>query len=444
MGSVITKIEKYSPLLHKAKVGDRLVSINGRDIEDVLDYKFFSYDTKLEVVLEDEEGQRRTVRVKKGAGADLGLEFTTYLMDKARACKNRCVFCFVDQLPRGMRKTLYFKDDDARLSFLTGNYITLTNLSERELQRIIDLRISPINVSVHATEPELRAKLLGNPDGARGYELLQRLSTGGIKMNCQIVCCPGLNDGDALSRSMEDLALLYPQVNSVSIVPVGLTKHRERLFPIAPFDRDGANETLDRINAFGENCLQKYGSRIFFPSDELYLKAERTIPEDEFYEDYAQLENGVGLLRLLEVEFKSALEYEEAVCDGVPFSIATGVSAAPFLEKLLMTAKQKYDNINGRVFPVINDFFGHTIDVAGLVTGGDLIAQLRGREIGKRLLIPQTMLRDGEGVFLDDITVSEVESELNTEVFPVGQDGADLLLAMLGSFTERELAYPKK
>ena len=443
MGSVITKIEKYSPLLHKARLGDTLVSINGKELVDVLDYKFFSYDSRLEVVLESENGQRRTVKVKKDAGSDLGLEFETYLMDKARSCKNRCVFCFVDQLPRNMRKTLYFKDDDARLSFLTGNYITLTNLSERELQRIIDLRISPINVSVHATEPELRAKLLGNPEGANGYELLKRLAAGGITMNCQIVCCPGLNDRDALSRSMTDLAELYPQVNSVSIVPVGLTKHREHLYPLKPFDKDGAAETLDRVNAFGEVCLKKHGSRIFFPSDELFLKAERPIPEDEYYEDYAQLENGVGLLRLLQEEFRSALENEDVKSDGIPFSIATGASAAPFLEKLLMTAKQKYDNINGRVFPVINDFFGHTIDVAGLVTGRDLIAQLTGKDLGARLLIPQVMLRDGEGVFLDDVTVTEIEKELQIEVIPIGQDGGDLFLAMTGIFSERELSYPK-
>ncbi len=444
MGSVITKIEKYSPLLHKATLGDILVSINGKELLDVLDYKFFSYDSRLEVVLESENGQRRTIKVKKEAGGDLGLEFETYLMDKARACHNRCVFCFVDQLPRGMRKTLYFKDDDARLSFLTGNYITLTNLSERELQRIIDLRISPINVSVHATNPELRAKLLGNPEGANGYELLKRLSAGGITMNCQIVCCPGLNDGEALSRSMTDLAELYPQVNSVSIVPVGLTKHREHLFALKPFDRDGAAETLDRVNAFGDVCLKKYGSRIFFPSDELFLKAERPIPEDEYYEDYTQLENGVGLLRLLQEEFRSALENEDVKSDGIPFSIATGVSAAPFLTKLLVTAKEKHDNINGRVFPVINDFFGHTIDVAGLVTGRDLIAQLTGKDLGARLLIPQVMLRDGEGVFLDDVTVTEVEKELQIEVIPIGQDGGDLFLAMTGNFSERELKYPKK
>ena len=443
MSSVIKKIEKQSPLLHKAKIGDKLVSINGKEITDVLDYKFFSYDTRLEVVLEAENGQQRTVKVKKAAGGDLGLEFETYLMDRARACKNRCVFCFVDQLPKGMRKTLYFKDDDARLSFLTGNYITLTNLSEREITRIIDLRISPINVSVHATEPALRAKLLGNPEGAGGYELLKRLAVGGITMNCQIVCCPELNDGDALSQSMSDLAALYPQVYSVSIVPVGLTRHRDKLFPLRPFSKDEAIETVARINAFGDKCLEEHGSRIFFPSDELFLKAELPIPEDEYYENYTQLENGVGLLRLLEVEFLSALEYEDVKCDGCAFSIATGVSAAPFLSKLIVTAQRKYDNINGKVFPIINDFFGHTIDVAGLVTGGDLIAQLRGKDLGERLLIPQSMLRDGEGVFLDDVTVGEVESELKIQVIPVGQDGGDLFLAMTGNYSKRDLAYPK-
>ena len=444
MSSVIRKIEKHSPLLQKAKIGDILVSINGKEITDVLDYKYFSYETHLSVVLESPDGVQRTVKIKKRVGGDLGLEFETYLMDKARACRNRCLFCFVDQLPKGLRKTLYFKDDDARLSFLTGNYITLTNLSEREIQRIIDLRISPINVSVHATEPELRAKLLGNPDAAGGYELLKRLSDGGVTMNCQIVCCPGLNDGEALSRSMDDLAALYPQVYSVSIVPVGLTKHREHLYPLKPFEKDGAIETIDRINAFGELCLKKYGSRIFFPSDELYLKAERPIPEDEYYENYTQLENGVGLLRLLQVEFMSALKYEEVPCDGISFSIATGVSAAPFLSKLLVTAKEKYDNMNGKVYSIKNDFFGHTIDVAGLIVGRDLINQLRDKELGARLLIPQNMLRDGEGIFLDDTTIEDVERELNVKVVPVEQDGVDLFLAMTGNFSERDLNFPKR
>lgn len=434
MDNVIKKIEKHSPLLRKAHLGEKLISINGNEIVDVLDYKYFSYDTRLSVELESINGNRRMVKVKKDPGGDLGLEFETYLMDRARACSNRCVFCFVDQLPRGLRKTLYFKDDDARLSFLTGNYITLTNVSERELQRIIDLKISPINVSVHATDPGLRAKLLGNPEAAKGMEIMTRLAEGNITMNCQIVCCPGLNDGNALSQSMEDLAELYPGVNTVSIVPVGLTKHRGHLFPLEPFTPESAAGAIDRIEAFSAKCLEKHGSRIFFPSDEFFLKAGRELPEDEYYEDYTQLENGVGMLRLMETEFMSELENTELAADGVPFAIATGVSAAPFFSKLLVTATKKYDNIDGNVFHIINDFFGHSINVAGLITGTDLIAQLKGKELGKRLLIPVNMLRDGEGVFLDDVTVDEVRSSLNVEIVPVEQDGGAFLRAITGNF----------
>jgi len=431
LSSVIKKIDKNSPLLHKAHIGDRLVSINGNEITDVLDYKYFSYENRLEVVLESPHGNLRTVKVKKHEGGELGLEFETYLMDTARACRNRCLFCFVDQLPRGMRRTLYFKDDDARLSFLTGNYITLTNLSEREIQRIIDLHISPINVSVHATEPELRAKLLGNPNGARGYELMERLASGGIVMNCQIVCCPGLNDGEALTRSMEDLEKLYPQVKTVSIVPVGLTKHREHLYPLVPFDSDGAGETIDRVEDFAKKCFEGHGSRIFFCSDEFFIKAQRPIPPDEYYEDYAQYENGVGILRLLAVEFEAAMATTDEKCAGTPFSMACGVSARPFLENLLMTANAKYAKINGKIFEVVNDFFGHTIDVTGLVTGGDLIAQLKGRVYGERLVIPDTMIRDGGDVFLDDVTTGQVEKELGVRVEVIRPDGAELFEAMM-------------
>jgi len=431
LSSVIKKIDKNSPLLHKAHIGDRLVSINGNEITDVLDYKYFSYENRLEVVLESPHGNLRTVKVKKHEGGELGLEFETYLMDTARACRNRCLFCFVDQLPRGMRRTLYFKDDDARLSFLTGNYITLTNLSEREIQRIIDLHISPINVSVHATEPELRAKLLGNPNGARGYELMERLASGGIVMNCQIVCCPGLNDGEALTRSMEDLEKLYPQVKTVSIVPVGLTKHREHLYPLVPFDSDGAGETIDRVEDFAKKCFEGHGSRIFFCSDEFFIKAQRPIPPDEYYEDYAQYENGVGILRLLAVEFEAAMATTDEKCAGTPFSMACGVSARPFLENLLMTANAKYAKINGKIFEVVNDFFGHTIDVTGLVTGGDLIAQLKGRVYGERLIIPDTMIRDGGDVFLDDVTTGQVEKELGVRVEVIRPDGAELFEAMM-------------
>lgn len=433
MDSIIKSIDSDSPLRHKVKLGWRLITANGHELIDVLDYKFYTYESRLTLEFLDEKGKKHTVKVKKDVGRDLGLEFETYLMDKARSCANRCLFCFVDQLPKGMRSTLYFKDDDARLSFLTGNYITMTNLSEREIQRICDLKISPIRVSVHATNPELRAKLLGNRNGAKGLEIMRRFADAGITMDCQIVCCPGLNDGEELIRSMNDLAEMYPAVNSVSIVPVGLTKHRENLAKLTPFDKDSAEETIALVENFAQECLDKYGSRIFWCSDEMYLKAQRPLPEDEFYENYSQLENGVGMLRLWETEFLAEMRLTEPdeVVSRAPFSMATGVSAAPFLEKLLNMAKEKF-GIDGRVYAIVNDFFGHTIDVAGLVTGQDLIAQLRGKDLGERLLIPQNMLRHGEGVFLDDTTLEDVQRELGLLPHPVEQDGGELLRAMLG------------
>ncbi len=431
MNNRIVSVDDSSPARGKARPGDELLKINGSEIVDVLDYKYYSYEPKLVLTLRAPDGGWRVVSVRKDEGQDLGLNFESYLMDQAKACRNRCLFCFVDQLPRGMRRTLYFKDDDARLSFLTGNYITLTNLSERELQRIVDLKISPIRVSVHATEPALRAKLIGNPDAARGYELMRRLAAGGIEMECQIVCCPGLNDGEALSRSMRELCALYPQVNSVSIVPVGLTKHREKLPALTPFDRPRALETVRQVEAFGDECLRRLGSRIFFCSDELYLKAGLELPPDEWYEGYPQLENGVGLLRLLETEFSDGLR-GELRSDGKPFSIATGVAAAPFLRKLLAKARDVCAIINGEVYAIENDFLGRSIDVAGLVTGGDLIAQLRDKALGERLLIPVNMLRHGEGVFLDDVTLEDVTAALGVPVRVVQQDGKDLLEAMCG------------
>ena len=434
MLNTITKIDEYSPLRGRVHVGDELVSINGHEVEDVLDYRYWGYEPRVSLVLRAAgSGREYTVKVKKGEGEDLGLDFEEYLMDRPWGCSNRCKFCFIDQLPKGLRRTLYFKDDDARLSFLTGSYITLTNLSEREMERICALKISPINVSVHATDGALRAELMGNPKAADIMGPLKRLADAGIVMDCQIVCCPGWNDRGQLSRTMRDLAGLYPGVNSVSIVPVGLTKHREGLPELTPFDRESAAETIDRVEAYAAECLSKLGSRVFWCSDELYLKAGREVPEDEYYEEYSQLENGVGLMRLLETEFMAALrlaEPDEGM--GGRFTIATGVAAAPLLEKLLQTAHKKCGKIDGQVCAIVNDFFGHTIDVAGLVTGGDLIAQLRGKDLGERVLIPHTMLRHGEGVFLDDVTLEEASSALGVPVTPIGGSGGELLDAMLG------------
>jgi len=431
MENIIKSIDRDSPLRRKAEVGDALLSINSNRIIDVLDYKFFAYDRNLEVLLRKPDGREYTVRVRKPEGGDLGLDFEDYLMDRPRSCANNCIFCFIDQLPKGMRKTMYFKDDDARLSFLMGNYITLTNLSSREIERIIALHISPINVSVQTTNPELRCMMLQNKRAGESIDVMRRFASAGITMNCQIVCCPGINDGEELERSMRELSEMYPAVHSVSVVPFGMTKYREGLYPIEPFTKELAEKTIDQVTAFGDKCLEKLGTRLIFCGDELYLKAKRPLPPDEFYEEYTQLENGVGMLRLLETEFRSALKLGGEV-DGVPFSIASGVAAAPFFEKLLELAKAQYPKLNGRVYAIVNDFFGHSVDVAGLVTGGDLIKQLKGRELGQRLFVSQNMLRREELDFLDDVKLEEAAEALGVPIYPVEQDGFALFEAISG------------
>ena len=431
MDNIISKIEDNSPLKHRIRVGDTLLAINGKEVIDVLDYKFFGYDPEVSVTVRTPDGLEHTVHVAKAEGQDLGLEFETYLMDKPRSCANNCVFCFIDQLPKGMRRTMYFKDDDARLSFLLGNYITMTNLSDREIQRICDLHISPINVSVHATNPELRVKMLRNRFAGRCIDIMRRFAAAGIIMNCQIVCCPGLNDGGELERTMRELAEMYPAVHSVSIVPVGLTKFREGLYELKSFTPEHAGETIDLVTAFGDKCIEKFGTRLFFCSDEMYICANRELPDDEFYEEHTQLENGVGMIRLLEAEFKSALSLSDKP-DGVPFSIACGVSVAPFFEKLVCAAREKYDNIDGRVYAIENDFFGHSINVTGLITGGDLINQLKGKDLGERLFISQNMLRRDEMDFLDDVLLEDAVIALGVPIYPIGQDGFDLWDAISG------------
>ncbi len=431
MSTVITSIDHRSPAERaKIQVGEKLISIGGHEVVDVLDYRFFGYDKDPELVLEAPGGQRRTLRVKKQEGVDIGLNFDTYLMDEPKPCSNHCLFCFVDQMAPGCRDTLYFKDDDARLSFLMGNYITLTNLTEREAQRIIDLRISPINVSVHATDPQLHCTLLGNKNAKRSLELMQAFGEAGIVMNGQIVLCPGWNDGEQLQRTMEDMAAWG--FASCSIVPVGLTKFRQGLSKLRPVNQEEACAVIDRVEAFAEKCLRERGSRMFFCSDELYIRAHRPLPEEDFYEGYVQIENGVGMLRSLITEFESGLKLEDRPEEAVPaYTIATGVSARPFLQDLADQAAEKL-GVRGQVLAIENDFFGHTIDVAGLITSQDLIAQLKGRELGERLLIPVNMLRHGGDVFLDDLHVSDVEKALGVRVTVVEQDGFDLLDAILG------------
>ena len=436
--TAIRSIDARSPAhLAGVRVGETLTHINGHPIVDVLDYKFYSYDTRLELTLREADGSTRTVRLQKHEGEDLGLEFETYLMDRARSCANNCIFCFVDQMPPGMRESLYFKDDDARLSFLMGNYLTLTNMSPREVQRIIDLRISPINVSVHTTDPALRCEMLKNRRAGQAIDTMRKFAENNITMNCQIVSCPGINDGPALDKTLHDLAEMYPSVNSVAIVPVGVTKYREGLYPLRPYTQEDANAIIDQVEAFGKESIRERGTALAWCSDEFYLLAHRDLPSKGYYEDMTQLENGVGMLQLLVSQAKMELEDADPELEAAPFAIATGTSAAPFLKQIVDMAMKQCPKLEGRVYAIKNKFFGETITVSGLITGQDLIGQLKGQPLGQRLLIPSNMLRTGENVFLDDLTLDEVSKELGVPIFPVESDsGFDLADAILGQDVE--------
>ena len=425
MSTVITAIDSGSPA-EKAniRVGEKLLKLNGHEIVDVLDYRFFCYDPAVEVELMAPDGGTRTLNVRKGEGEDLGLNFDTYLMDEPRPCSNHCIFCFVDQTPPGMRDTLYFKDDDARLSFLMGNYITLTNLSEREAQRIIDLRISPINVSVQATEPQLRRTLLGNKNADKSLEYMRAFGKAGIEMNGQIVVCPDWNDGEHLKRTIEDLIDIG--FHSCSVVPVGLTQYRKGLANIKAVDKAKALEIIETVDHYGEICKKKFSTRMFFCADELYLTAGLPLPDEDYYEDYGQLDNGVGMLRNTTNEFLEALSDVENG-DVPSFTIATGVAAAPFIARLVDEAKKKFPQLQGEVIAIVNDFFGHSITVSGLVTGQDLIKQLSAREtLGERVIIPANMLRHGVDVFLDDVTPQQLSEAINRPVISSETDGYSL------------------
>ena len=430
MSTIITAIDRHSPAERAGiQVGEQLLTINGHPIVDVLDYRFYGYDPLSHVELKTAAGDVRAVTVRKAEGQDLGLNFDTYLMDEMRSCANHCIFCFVDQMPPGMRQTLYFKDDDARLSFLLGNYITLTNLTEREAQRIIDLHISPINVSVHTTDPQLHCTMLGNKNAERSLDYIRAFCRAGIVMNGQIVVCPDWNDGDQLRRTLRDLTDW--EFSSCSIVPVGITKYRQGLARLRPVDRSCAREILAIAEEYGQENLRRFGTRRFFCADELFLRAQLPLPQEDYYEGYRQLENGVGMLRSLEQDFLSAMQLEEPDAAPSPFTIATGTAAAPFLRGLVAQAQAYFPHLRGQVIAVENDFFGHTIDVAGLLTGQDLSAQLQRVPFLGRVLLPLHMLRHGETVFLDNYTVVRLADELGCPVQIVGIDGGDLLDAML-------------
>lgn len=431
MSTIITSIDRHSPAERAGlQPGEQLLTINGHEIVDVLDYRFYGYDADCRLTLHRPDGSLHQMHLHKQEGQDLGLNFDTVLMDEMRSCANHCIFCFVDQMPPGMRKTLYFKDDDARLSFLQGNYITLTNLTEREAQRIIDLRISPINVSVHTTDPQLHCTMLGNKNAERSLDYIRAFCEAGIVMNGQIVVCPGWNDGNQLRRTLRDLTEM--QFSSCSIVPVGITKYRKGLARLRPVDAQCAGEIIDIAEEFGQENLRRFGTRRFFCADELFLRAGRELPDEAYYEGYRQIENGVGMLRSLGDEFLSALRMMDVPERFSPCTIATGVAAAPFLESLVREAQRQYPELQAQVIAVENDFFGRTIDVAGLLTGQDISAQLQDRDIGERVLIPIHMLRHGETVFLDDYTVERLSRELGVPVQVTDGDGfalADALFA---------------
>lgn len=434
----ITSVEPGSPArrarIHK---GDTLISINGNAITDVLDYRFYMTDEHLEILLCDQEKKLRTVVVEKDEYDDLGLEFETYLMDRQMGCKNACIFCFVDQTPPGMRKSLYFKDDDTRMSFLFGNYTTLTNLKEGDIQRIIKMHISPINISIQTMNPVLRVQMMKNPFAGESLKFVRMLTEGGIKINTQIVLCPGYNDGEQLEYSLSELAKLGPNVQSIAVVPVGLTRYREKLTPLRGFFPQEAVEVVKTMERWGEYFCKEYGTRTAYASDEFYILAGKDFPPYEFYEDFAQLENGVGMMTLMQHDFAQALK--EAQLEQSPAAhrctIATGQLAYPMMQDFAERVQQAFPQVQVQVQvkKIRNDFWGPTITVAGLITGQDLLAQLEGLDLGSELLIPANMLRHEQDRFLDDLTLEQVQETLGVPVLPVENDAFELLARMLGS-----------
>lgn len=410
--------------------GDMLANINGNPIKDVLDYMYYASEVNVKLDLV-RCGEEIALSVKKDEYDDLGLEFDTFLMDNKQRCSNRCIFCFIDQMPPNMRDTLYFKDDDARLSFLHGNYVTLTNLDQSDIDRIIKMKLN-INVSVHTTNPELRVKMMRNKFAGEKLKYLYQLAESGIQLNCQIVCCPGFNDDAELRRTLSDLSKLMPNISSMAVVPVGITKYRDGLCPLTMFNKETAGETIDIIEEFQRDLLEKYGTRTVFPSDEFFLTADRPLPSAEYYEDYPQYENGVGMLRSLIDEFDDALDTAEWEGDERRISIVTGRAPFKIISDLVRKAEEKFPKLKCGVYPIRNDFFGETITVTGLITAQDLIAQMKNKKLGDELLISSAMLMHGSDIFLDDLTVGDVERELNVRVRAVQNDGYELLDAVMG------------
>ena len=431
MSVIIKDVEKGS-IAYKSRIksGDTLVSINDNIIMDVLDYRFYQNEEKLVIKIINNRNRVKSVKIKKSEYEELGLIFDTYLMDEKRSCKNKCVFCFIDQLPKGLRDSLYFKDDDSRLSFLFGNYITLTNITEHEIERIIKMHISPINISVHTTNPELRVKMMTNKNAGNALEIMNRFNDAGIKMHSQLVLCPDINDGDELRRSLNDL-LNLENMECVAAVPVGLTKFRNGLADIKPYKKQTASKVLDIVEEYSQKSIEKYGERRFYASDEFYLLSEREIPSAEFYGDFLLLENGVGLWALLKAEADSALQDLERDNINCHVSIATGVAAYPLLNEIANLCEQKINGLKCDVYAITNDFFGEKITVAGLITATDIYNQLNDKDLGDALLIPSSMLRAEGDMFLDSVTVQELSKKLNVKISVTNPDGYSLIDSIL-------------
>ena len=409
------------------EAGDILLEINGNRIEDVFDYHYLMNEEFVELLIRKVDGEEWELEIEKEFEEDLGVTFENGMMDDYRHCTNKCIFCFIDQMPPGMRETLYFKDDDTRLSFLQGNYVTLTNLKEKDVEKIIKYKLSPINISFQTTNPELRCKMLHNRFAGESLKIVDRLVEAGITINGQIVLCKNWNDGEELERSMKDLYRYLPNLQSVSVVPVGLSKYREGLEPLEPFTKEDAKKVIAQIEKWQKKAVEEFGLHFIHASDEWYLLAEDELPKEESYDGYLQLENGVGMLRLLETEFQDALLEKSGDSVKRKVSIATGKLAAPFISKLMEDLKKKYTETEVMVYDITNEFFGERITVAGLITGQDLKKQLKNKDLGEKLLLPCHMLRSGEEVFLDDVTVSELSEYLQIPIEIVDSDGAILL-----------------
>lgn len=422
--------------------GDAVLSVNGQPIEDVFDYHYLTNEEFLTMLIRKPDGEEWELEIEKEFEEDLGIQFENSLMDEYRSCRNKCIFCFIDQMPKGMRDTLYFKDDDSRLSFLQGNYITLTNMDDHDIDRMIRYHLEPINISFHTMNKALRCKMLNNRFAGDALDKVQRLYEAGIEMNGQIVLCKGINDGEELEYSIRELTKYLPHLKSVSVVPVGLTKFRDGLYPLVSFEKEDACRVIDCIESWQRKLYDEHGCHFIHASDEWYLLAGREFPEEERYDGYLQLENGVGMMRLLKEEVEETLAAMEGEELGEPLvqevSIATGKLAAPFVLQLAGQIEKRCTGLTVRVYEIENDFFGRQITVAGLLTGQDLIRQLTSQALGQMLLLPCSMLRSGENVFLDDITVEELEKALQIKVRIVKSSGYDFVRSVLGYAPELE------